>query len=292
MSGNSHHGVVIDATPVDDRFGSPGGAYLFDGVSSEIILSNNMPFIDTPEFTISAWARIDGLGGGSHGQNPIFTHRDDAATMSTSKSTIVLFGEWQDSTEIDVRTSVTASGEFISAVYSTPSTGAWHHYAATYDRDSVKLYIDGITVSSAVNDQTGDLSTSIDHVTIGTHRFSGGGLRGAFNGAIDDVRIFDCALSPTEITGLYTAIAELAPSELPRCWPNPLALPGRISCQGLPPGSTVLTLFDMRGQPVFTSYLHELRPVQIPAESLSRGPYLLRLQNESHILSSELIAVQ
>jgi hypothetical protein len=60
------------------------------------------------------------------------------------------------------------------------------------------FYIDGDEVGSTSNNQAGDYTTSIDHVYIGKMMYEGG-LKGSFNGAIDEVRIYNRALTEDEI---------------------------------------------------------------------------------------------
>ena len=69
----------------------------------------------------------------------------------------------------------------------------WHHVAFTYDGTTIRLYVDG------VEDATLDaiIDTGVDgetNVNIGSQL--GGSL---FQGLIDDVRIYDSALTPEQI---------------------------------------------------------------------------------------------
>ena len=78
-----------------------------------------------------------------------------------------------------------------------PSTGAWHHIAATFDGTTAIVYIDGVAVGS----------NSRPAHTNGTGAiYIGGGVDFSayyFNGVVDEVYIFDRALSQAEIIGLY-----------------------------------------------------------------------------------------
>jgi hypothetical protein len=83
-----------------------------------------------------------------------------------------------------------------------PSLDAWHHVVATWDGttnpDGAKLYVDGAllgtdTASSTANSNVHDL-------------FLGGSGSYRFGGLLDEVAIFDYALSATEVRGLYSAV--------------------------------------------------------------------------------------
>lgn len=72
--------------------------------------------------------------------------------------------------------------------------GTWHHIAYTYDGDTIKLYVDGVedfTISGKV------LKTSIEGETEVTIGSQAGGSK--FLGKMDDVRIFDVVLTPSEV---------------------------------------------------------------------------------------------
>ena len=77
--------------------------------------------------------------------------------------------------------------------------GQWHHIAATYTAGgSMKVYKDGVEVGSETI--SGSISYALGNgFTIGTMQ---GGRR--FQGTIDDVRVYNRALSGAEIVKLYT----------------------------------------------------------------------------------------
>jgi hypothetical protein len=75
--------------------------------------------------------------------------------------------------------------------------GVWHHLAGTYNGSQVKLYVDGVLQD--IVDHTGSIDSTTFNVNIGrnseeTDRF--------YDGVIDEVRIYDRALSQGEIGSL------------------------------------------------------------------------------------------
>jgi hypothetical protein len=72
----------------------------------------------------------------------------------------------------------------------------WHHIAAVYDGTKMCLYVDGKLDASQT--ASGSLNVSATNVYIG------GGPSQSFNGLIDDVRIYDRAISKDELEMLYT----------------------------------------------------------------------------------------
>jgi len=73
------------------------------------------------------------------------------------------------------------------------STGVWTHLAGTYDGSTLKLYINGNLVSS--KSVSGAATTSSNPLRIGGNTVWGE----YFNGLIDEVRIYNKALSQSEI---------------------------------------------------------------------------------------------
>ena len=82
--------------------------------------------------------------------------------------------------------------------------GKWHHIAFTYDGSNtaagIKLYVDG-NADSLTTLQDADPGTLVNNsFEIGKRN---GGIEGYFNGSIDDVRIYNRALSAGEVLDLY-----------------------------------------------------------------------------------------
>jgi len=84
---------------------------------------------------------------------------------------------------------------------SLPPTGKWVHIAATYDGSQMCIYYDGEQVASKL--AQGSIATTCDPLNIGTKKDVGAPSTDHFKGRLDDVAIFDHALSPQEIGHLY-----------------------------------------------------------------------------------------
>jgi len=175
----------------DDR-----GALDFDGDNDYVALSENA--VTTTEFTISGWANHYGEGGGESNSNKLFVQRDNA--VGNNKSAIGLTTDNSGSALASIRSS---SGSTQVLDYPRKPYNEWHHYAITVDSANFIFYIDGVEVDSTSNNQSGDYTTSIDHVYIGRNAYSGHPLAESFNGLIDEVMIFNAALSSDEIKDLH-----------------------------------------------------------------------------------------
>lgn len=73
--------------------------------------------------------------------------------------------------------------------------GKWQHVAATYDNDTMRLYLDGREVASV--QRGGPINPSDSALCLGS--YAPGHPRAFFQGALDEVRIWDRALAAAEI---------------------------------------------------------------------------------------------
>ncbi len=223
-SGNNIMISNLGATFTQDRDGANNNAALFDGNSSYLMINQNSSLITTTNFTISSWVWMNGDGGGNNSQNAIFEQRDDDAT-SSSKSAILFITRYANNQSYFGVRSSTGGSTVIAQADNAPSNNQWHHYCATKCDNAINLYIDGQLVATAPYNQTGNFTTSIDHVSIGAHHNSGGSTYGAFNGRLDEFRIYNKCLTSDEVRDIYTdnfvSVKELSQYENFDVYPNP-----------------------------------------------------------------------
>lgn len=84
-----------------------------------------------------------------------------------------------------------------------PADGAWHFYVGTWDGSTVRIYKDGVAGGSATVTGAGQLVSTSSRVTVGAPGFNESAL-----GQMDEVAIWDRALTPAEITTLYAAASQ------------------------------------------------------------------------------------
>ena len=177
-SGNGNHGAVVGATPTADRFGVANSAYSFDGVNDYIRIPDSAGLNITGDFTVSAWIRTTAVG------KIVFSNM-----LEVSPHDGYSFRLNNDGTMYVI------SGD-VALLDNVPvNTGTWRHVAVTLTGTTGRIYVDGHL------DQAGPLGvpTSFDgDQTIGAS-YSPYYL---FDGAIDDVQVYNRALSAPEIAQL------------------------------------------------------------------------------------------
>ncbi len=196
-SGNGNNGIVYGATLTTDRFGNANAAYDFNGSSSYIDIPQNSGLNNlTANFTLSAWIYQRSI-------NPNYGYRilDKCPAGIPGGWT---FDTWDGSSYRRLR--LQAAGSYNPNVIGATfySLMQWHHVVATVSGTTGKVYLDGNLDGSG---DVGSIPQNMLDVFIGrAHIGCGGGcgIEEFFNGLIDDVRIYNRALSASEIQQLYS----------------------------------------------------------------------------------------
>ncbi|MHC4533184.1 MAG: LamG domain-containing protein [Planctomycetota bacterium] len=181
FSGAGHNGFFAEGTPewVEGKFGS---ALKFDG-TNKVEIPDHADFHVTDAVSIALWAK------------PEDTQPEYAKFFCKQKSGEYPYGIQYNSSGSSIRGTVNASAR--SDTSSTPSfVGEWAHLCMTYDGSAVILYKDGEEVGR--NEVSGELQQNDLSLSIGGRLGSGQN----FNGSIDDVYLFNHALSIEEIQAL------------------------------------------------------------------------------------------
>ncbi len=205
-SGNGNDGTVNGATLTEDRFGKKESAYSFDGVD-DVILANN-PFAltttNTTPLSVSVWINTSSKKGTA----PIVTKHTHCSGNNDDHFNITLYGP---STFNQLMAQVQGIAKVPSAMV---SDGKWHNLTLVYDQDKyTSIYVDGEIQNSVYALPTSNWISSIK-VAIGG--FVSSSCSGNYNflGIIDDTRIYNRALSESEIQQLYKAEEEKPPIEI------------------------------------------------------------------------------
>jgi len=205
-SGNNNIGTLINGPTWTT--GKIGGALNFDGVNDYVDLSNDQTYglsSATSEKTISAWvkttagdASIVGMRGSV--DVPVFDVQVGFDGVDNSNTGRISFL---------VRDDASAGLRHIHGTIAV-NDGAWHHVVVT--RNSSKLmtiYVDGKSESSGAD-------TMGSSVTIADARIGDEPMNTSIpnmNGSIDEVRVYNRALTASEITELYNYTGAPSPAD-------------------------------------------------------------------------------
>ncbi|MFI9630866.1 LamG-like jellyroll fold domain-containing protein [Streptomyces sp. NPDC052042] len=177
--------------------GARGTAVSFDGVHGYAV--SDIPTVDTSNgFSVSAWAKLS-------------TVPDHAAIIAAQPGNYAPGFELYYSKGYDrwvfnqYKADATGAG-IARAMAPSPGgvqAGQWTHLVGTFSAASeeLKLYVNGALVGTTPYSTPWDARRGLQ---IGAGFYDGGRLDSFFPGAIDDVQIFDDALSIGEVTRLYS----------------------------------------------------------------------------------------
>lgn len=189
-SGNGNNGTVHGATLTADRFGTANSAYSFNGVGSYVGFST-VPLNQTGNWTVTAWiqpATTNQLGqavtvGYDNGTSATANgFAFDMAGQTSGQQGNQLIGVFGGIASLD-------SGYFFA------SSNQWYHIVMLQNAGITEFFVNGVQTAET---QTGVTPRTPTALTIG----SANGTR-FFNGSINDVRIYNLALSSNEVQQLY-----------------------------------------------------------------------------------------
>ncbi len=183
VSGNGNDGTIHGATWVK---GVSGDALSFDG-NKEYVDCGSDAILNVSYLTITAWVKID--------QSPS-THYAIVDKLNYPSNGYILKLEPPSTGGANI-TYYTSNGTEHWVVYENAQIiGKWAFIAATYDGEEQAIWLNGEKVSSI--SWSGKINASTNSLCIGGEHESD-----SFNGIIDEVRVYDRALSANEIRALY-----------------------------------------------------------------------------------------
>jgi hypothetical protein len=211
VSGNELHGQNNGALLTTDLLGSSNNAYYFNGGSQHIAVEN-MPVLNVEEaITVSGWFRMDAL--------------------LEREAFIVSHGSWQNRWKVSITpqqqlrwTVNTLSGTRDVDIQEPLAIDEFYHFTATYDGVYLAVYLNGALAAYQASD--GLIRTTTFPLLIG--QMLPGQPEYNFKGVIDEVKIYDHALTPTEVNTLYqggvtsTVEPQILTEEKLEVYPNPV----------------------------------------------------------------------
>jgi hypothetical protein len=288
-SGNSNTGTVTGATLTPDRFGQPNNAYNFNG-SAEITFNPTSLKLNT--YSYSIWIKA--------ASNPSISNIAALLTIGGDQTDQFLFlgnnapaggGEFCHGIGYGSYFAVATPDRYWSE--NLPSVNTWYHIALTRSSTALKFYVNGSLLDSR---PTSSASASYTGTTVNAVIGSRGGSQ-YFNGAIDDVRIYDRVISDQEVADLYdcsspTGISEFSGSgSRLTVYPNPVKDVLNIAITNS--GISDIKMMNALGEMVYEQKAERAAgSVSVDVSSTPNGFYMLMINDVNGTMHTQRIIIE
>ena len=201
LTGNGHGGAIAGATWANGYF---GGALSFDGVDDWVTVSDSDMLDLTGPMTLEAWVYPTSLSG----------WRTALIKERLGGLSYALYAH--DNAPRPAAWVNAGAGDLTAAGSAALALGTWTHLATTFDGATLRLYVNGAEVGAVAIGA--NIATSADPLRIGGNAVWGE----FFEGLIDEVRVYDRALTPTELqVDMQTPVGTPAPTNAPPTLTSP-----------------------------------------------------------------------
>ena len=151
----------------------------------------------------------------------------------------------------------------------------WYHYVVTASSSgTVKQYVNGVLLAT----YTGTINTSSDNSCY---------IAGGYNGAIDDLKIYNRELTSVEVLNLYNNNTTLSSSDFSqdrlevKLYPNPVRDILNIEIEK---DIKSIEIYNIQGQKVLSS-----NQKQINVSDLAAGMYMVRIQDTDNNIATKKV---
>ena len=194
LSGNGNNGTNNGATLTTDRFSNSNSAYNFNGSSDFIQVTHNSSLTFTTSVSFSFWLNVPDSSLNTTG----IQERQAIGKQRTPSASGIGF-ETTDGSTPKLAPQFYIQGGAQYEDNSPITINTWHHLVGTYDGTILKLYKNSFLIGTNIGPF--NLSTITQNLFFGKQ----GALGCFFKGKLDDIGIWNRALTSCEINQLYTA---------------------------------------------------------------------------------------
>ena len=210
-SGNGNDVIFNNATSVADRHGVANGAYSFNGTDNYMRVANSASLNPGDAITLATIVEVNGFYSGECHGNRIVNkgYNDDeygSYHLGFSDNYFYQNTQCDKDVRVDKETFDGVLGNGLSSNVGTLDTteyiqtGEWYALAYTYDGNVAKFYVNGKL--KYTKQQTLSIGSNADDLFIGMMNIDDQLFPYWFNGVIDEIRIYNRALTNAELKKL------------------------------------------------------------------------------------------
>ncbi len=192
-SGSGNNGMMSGFTSTSSAVtaGKVGQGLGFDGVNDYVSIADHSSLEGMSSLTISAWVKAVNTGTGA-----------DQDILNKGDIGLVPYALRVSGSTGKMNFYVANSSAYANPVPISNSIipfGIWTHFVGTYDGSTAKLYLNG-QLQTTTGSLTGNVNTNSSILAIGRQ---GPSSARYVSGSLDDVRVYNRALSASEVQQLY-----------------------------------------------------------------------------------------
>jgi hypothetical protein len=193
------------------------GVLVFDGSATEYAEALNVDYSAQNDSTISLWFKPRITYDSSQGSNDcLFTYYKNTINRLVFHL-VSTGGSFRSYKKIG------GTAKSINSNSTSWMGGQWYHVVVTIGSGGMKMYVDGVLQTDTDSDTDGfdEIGYSNNVLHIGNEWYNGNNYT-TFDGAIDNVQIFPCALLPSQIQTLHNnPYGMFEPIRRPPIWSVP-----------------------------------------------------------------------
>jgi hypothetical protein len=271
VSGNGNNGIINGPTLTTDRFGVTDKAYNFITASDNISVNNATPPFNNTQISVSLWIKfplqynystISLLKNGVTYTNGFNLTIDQNDSVYGTNNYLVSF--------------IVGSGTIVSFTSNQTELGNWVNIVSSYDGSNIKIYLNGILKATQIFNQSMNISNN--NIIIGI--WDNQSLPVIKNRQIDDIGIWNRALTQTEITALYTGVLSsetFSNTTNFQLYPNPANDVVQFKSSEM---IEKISIYNTLGQLVQENKTNSLEGA-ISIEHLAQGSYFVKVNNQN-----------
>ncbi len=200
--GSQFGGVAV----TNNAFGDINNAYSFDGNDGRVVISNSSQITAPPAITASLWVQFKNITVGSSPDyiQTLAAKASGGGAPDAQTEWDLIYDTPNDALKFRVvdgtGIGATISWNFVKEFLHPDD---WYHIAVTWDSTAMRMYINGTAVASQTAGVPATMQSGIQLLRLGgSNAFVAGGR--PFRGNLDDVKLYNRALSVAEVKALAT----------------------------------------------------------------------------------------
>ncbi|MCX6230245.1 MAG: T9SS type A sorting domain-containing protein [Bacteroidetes bacterium] len=283
LSGNGNNGFVHNAVLTTDRFGNPNSAYYFNGYDSYIEVANSSSLNPTNALSLCAWYKPEAFS--NDGSSGILDKGFTSFEPPYYQYRFATPGDYSTTTYDMFSFSVTNNDK--SKGFNTPNyfytIGKWYFLVGIYDGSTLKFYVNNKLIQSMP--LTAKLNTYNSPLYIGRNSVDSTGL---LKGTVDDIRIYNRAITASEAENLYNETAENGiksefTQDIINLVVNQDFINKKLTVETNSNAKQNLEIINLKGQPFYSAIINKKTVVDI--SGFPKGVYKLKVftDREMHI---------